>query len=190
MRSWLLIVLLSVSISGCMQSRMIVLEDYQPIVSNMDNPEVEVALRIESEGLAALGTYAFRGVLRDGFGEMTAYRLDLATVQYVLRAATEDALRLARIRVSAEAPRVLVVKIFHLSLAVSPPDTCIVVGLSLEDQQSTVLWRTLVGGSIGRWAWSDVPNAIRLSSNLPCFTRYAEATSNALTGREFQRQLY
>lgn len=187
---WLsLFVLLVPCIGGCVHKELLALNDFQPVVRSVEAPDVAVALRVDDARPQRLeGDPAYIGVIHEAFGETYEFRLsDAAAIQYLVRVATRDALRLARVGVSPQAPRLLIATIRKFWVAVPSREAHVIVAFTLEDRDGEALWSGSAAGGSGGWIWtqSNLRGVYQRS-----LSDYAEAASKAFASRDFQRQLY
>ena len=192
LKSLALVILLAACTGGCVHRQLIALDDYQPIMRGVGDPDVAVALLVEDgRTLPAGDDAADIGVMHESFGETTEFELsDPAAIRYLVRAATKNALRLARINVSPQAPRTLVVTIRKFWVAVPSREAHIIVGLVLQDRQGATLWSGSAVGGAGGWIWADFPQSMLRGVYQRSLANYAETASRAFASAEFQRQIY
>jgi len=182
-------------LGGCAGRHTITLPDYELVEESVEAPETAVQLQIDDKRAQECGGkdgVALGRIPTDDLfvREYILRTADRGIVPYLVRAATKDALRLARVAVAGESPRTVVVTLRTFCTGgPSGEGPRIVADLGLRDQDGATVWGTTLRSAAGG-GWIFSLDAHLGDSFRQALFRYVRQAQAAFTSAEFQRRIY
>jgi hypothetical protein len=166
---------------------------YDPVVRGAEDPVVTVDLKVIDDRTPDFGgtNKTEIGRVRGGYGNpFPVYESDSQQVAHLVRDATADALRLARVGVAPDAQRVLVatVKEFWIDGYIGYKAS-VIVQCVLQDRDGGKLWTASISGAGGGAPWWTATSFIAPTFQ-KALAEYAENAAGQFGSQEFQKNVF